>query len=82
MHHNYLALTCGVVTVLTKIYIHLYVYISFSSHSLPPFCGCRSSGFKLTVCVSAFNFLHHLTTYFYVTVFFKIYFYPLLYPPL
>lgn len=37
--------------------------------------GCYSSGLEITVCDFAFNFLHHLTTCFYVTNLSKIYFY-------
>lgn len=36
----------------------------------PLFCGCKSSRLELTVGASPFNFLHHLATHFYVTVFF------------
>lgn len=42
---------------------------SFSSPSPPPpSLFFFFSGLKLTVCVSAFNFLHHLTPRFYVTI--------------
>lgn len=50
-------------------------FSSVSFHSLSLLvCGCRGSGSELTACFSAFNFLHHLTTHFYVTVFVWVYF--------
>lgn len=44
--------------------------------------GCYSSGLQLTACDFAFNFLHHLTTCFYVTNLSKIYLYLLQMHPL